>query len=314
MTRRWFELLMDDHAMTERVLDGVERLLACPVAPAPSFIADAAEYLSAFADECHNRKEEEHLFPRIETLGIPRNGGPLAVMLAEHERVRVLVGCLKEAATRYAGSEPSGLDAFGQAFREYAGILKDHYWKENDILYPMAIRVMGPADEQAVLDGIAATEARLGPGGRARFETLAARIAQAGEVKDLSHGLDRDVLAAMLNTLPVEISFVDANDEVRYFSHEKFDKIFPRSRNAIGLNVENCHPPKSVQTVKRILEDFRAGKRDVAEFWMDFREMKVHIRYFAVRGQGAEYLGCMEVVQDVTGIQRLEGQRRLLDE
>lgn len=312
MDRRWYELLMDDHAMTERVLDGVARLLSAPSKPSPDLVAKAAEYLSSFADECHNRKEEEHLFPRIEALGIPRHGGPLAVMLAEHERVRELVVAIRAAAARYAGGDAAGLDEFATAFGEYSAILKDHYWKENDILYPMAVRVMRPEDEQAVIDGILAVEAA--SGGRARFETLAARITEAGEVKDLSHGLDRDVLAAMLNTLPVEISFVDANDEVRYFSHENRDKIFPRSRSAIGMKVQNCHPQKSLHVVNRILEDFRAGRRDVAEFWIDFRGMKVHIRYFPVRGPGGEYLGCMEVVQDVTRIQKLQGQHRLLDE
>jgi DUF438 domain-containing protein len=118
----------------------------------------------------------------------------------------------------------------------------------------------------------------------------------------------------MLNTLPVEVSFVDVNDEVRYFSHEHKDKIFPRSRGAIGTKVQNCHPQKSLHVVNRIVSDFRSGKRDVAEFWIDFRGMKVHIRYFAVRGEGGEYLGTMEVVQDVTGIRKLDGERRLLDE
>jgi DUF438 domain-containing protein len=118
----------------------------------------------------------------------------------------------------------------------------------------------------------------------------------------------------MLNTLGIEISFVDADNEVRYFSHEKHDKIFPRSRSSIGVKVQNCHPPGSVHLVNRILDDFRAGRRDVAEFWIDFRGKKVHIRYLAVRKEGGEYLGCMETVQDITEIQKLEGERRLLDD
>jgi DUF438 domain-containing protein len=177
----------------------------------------------------------------------------------------------------------------------------------------MALRVMRPEDGPAVVSGIEAVEAGLGAGTRARFYGLAEEICRAGALEDLSFGVERHVLAAMLNTLPVEISFVDAEDKVRYFSHENGDKIFPRTRGAIGTNVRNCHPPKSLHMVVKILEDFRAGARDVAEFWIDLGGRKVHIRYFAVRGEGGAYLGTMEVVQDVTPIQQLTGQKRLLD-
>jgi uncharacterized protein len=121
------------------------------------------------------------------------------------------------------------------------------------------------------------------------------------------------VLAAILNTLPVELSFVDAEDTVRYFSHEDQDKIFPRTRSAIGMKVQDCHPQKSLHVVNEILADFKAGRRKVAEFWIDFGPKKIHIRYFSVRGEAGRYLGCLEVVQDVTGIRALEGERRLLD-
>jgi DUF438 domain-containing protein len=114
--------------------------------------------------------------------------------------------------------------------------------------------------------------------------------------------------------LPVELSFVDENDTVRYFSHEHGTKIFGRTRGVIGMTVQNCHPKKSVHMVNRILEDFKAGKREVAEFFIDMGEKKINIRYFPVRDPGGRYLGCLEVVQDVTHIRSLEGQRRLLDD
>ena len=114
-------------------------------------------------------------------------------------------------------------------------------------------------------------------------------------------------------TTPIA-EIVDAEDTVRYFSHENHTKIFPRTRGAIGMKVQSCHPPKSIAQVNRILSDFKAGKRDVAEFWIDLQGMKVHIRYWPVRGSRGEYLGCLETVQDVTSIQSLRGQRRLLDD
>jgi hypothetical protein len=107
---------------------------------------------------------------------------------------------------------------------------------------------------------------------------------------------------------------VDQDDTVAYFSHENGEKIFPRTRGAIGTNVRNCHPEKSVHLVEAILADFKAGRRQVAEFWIDVGPRKVHIRYWPVHARDGRYLGCLETVQDVAAIQRLTGQRRLLAE
>ncbi len=146
-------------------------------------------------------------------------------------------------------------------FAEYTALMKNHFWKENDILYPMARRVMSAADGQTVVAGIEATEASVGQGTRAKYYGLADRIIRGGGVEDLSFGVERDVMAAILNTLPVELSFVDKDDKVRYFSHENGEKIFPRTRGVIGMAVQNCHPEKSVHLVNRILADFKAGTR-----------------------------------------------------
>ncbi len=115
-----------------------------------------------------------------------------------------------------------------------------------------------------------------------------------------------------LRVLPVDLSFVDADGFVRYYS-ETAERMFPRTPGAIGRHVENCHPPKSVHMVKEILRAFAAGEKDVAEFWIEMQGKFIHIRYYAVRNPGKEYLGCLEVTQDVTGIRALEGQRRLLE-
>jgi DUF438 domain-containing protein len=240
--------------------------------------------------------------------------GPLAVMLQEHEQSRRMLGELVPIARAYVAGDSGALPELAAHFGEYAALLKNHYWKENDILYPMARRVMSEADAQVVLDGIDATEAALGHETRAKYYALAARIIEGGALEDLSHNLDRDVLAAMLNALPVEVSFIDKDDRVRYFSHENHPKIFPRTRGAIGVPVQQCHPEKSLHMVNAILRDFKAGAREVAEFWIDMAGRKIHIRYFPVRGDKGAYLGCMEVVQDITAVQKLTGERRLLDE
>lgn len=314
MSESWSDLLMNDHQTTERVIEAVSKALSGPSAPAVNLMQDAARYFREYVDLCHNKKEEQHLFPLIERRGIPREGGPLAVMLGEHDQSRTLLPRLLALIDAYAAGQPEVLDQLRQAFDEYSALLKNHFWKENDILYPMARRVMTPADVAAVMSGIAATEAALGDDTRARYYALAERVITGGGVEDLSFGVERDVMAAILNSLPVELSFVDKDDKVLYFSHENGSKIFPRTRGVVGMAVQNCHPEKSVHLVNKILADFKAGKRSVAEFWIEMGGRFIHIRYFPVRGPQGDYLGTLEVVQDVSGIRALTGERRLLAE
>lgn len=118
--------------------------------------------------------------------------------------------------------------------------------------------------------------------------------------------------------LPVDVTFVDEGNDVRFYSGGKH-RIFERTPDIIGRNVMSCHHPDSVHIVYKILEDFRAGTRDIAEFWIqtkpkDQDNRVIHIRYFAVRDAQGKFHGTLEVTQDVTEIQKLQGERRLLDE
>lgn len=313
MKPQWTELLMRDHETTEKVFEAGEQILEADV-PDPQLVEKLLDYFVGYVEACHNRKEEDHLFPLIEKRGIPRQGGPLAVMLMEHEQSKQVLAQLKTAGSDYVAGKPDALGPLRAVYAQYIDLLKNHFWKENDILYPLAQRVMAQSDGQAVVAGIEATEAACGPDTRKKYYALADELIAGGAVKDLVHGLDLDMIGAMLNTLPIELSFVDAENTVRYFSHENHAKIFPRTRGAIGMKVQNCHPQKSVHLVNRILEDFKAGKREVAEFWINLQGKEVHIRYFPVHGDGGEYLGCLETVQDITPIKALSGERRLLDE
>jgi len=123
---------------------------------------------------------------------------------------------------------------------------------------------------------------------------------------------EAEELEAVLNTLPVDITFVGRDDTVRYFSRSK-GRIFPRAKAVIGREVRKCHPEKSVHKVTQILEDFMAGRRDVAEFWITLKGRLIYIRYFPVVGEAGEYLGCLEVTQDITELKQIEGEKRLLD-
>jgi len=127
-----------------------------------------------------------------------------------------------------------------------------------------------------------------------------------------SGAIRREILERVLNTLPVDITFVDETDHVRYFSLSP-ERIFVRSKSVIGREVRNCHPQKSVDKVEEILNEFRAGTRDTADFWINLGGKLISIRYFAVRDDDGKYLGCLEVSQDLTEIKKIEGEKRLLD-
>lgn len=121
-----------------------------------------------------------------------------------------------------------------------------------------------------------------------------------------------DQVNLLLRFLPVDITYVDENDKVIFYNRGE-DRVFPRSKGIIGREVKFCHPPKSVHMVLRIVDEFRAGTKDVAEFWINFKGRMIHIRYFAVRDKDKNYRGVIEMSQDVTEIKKLEGQKRLLD-
>ncbi|MCK4593551.1 DUF438 domain-containing protein, partial [bacterium] len=133
------------------------------------------------------------------------------------------------------------------------------------------------------------------------------------QVLPLSTGaLSLEQLDLMLTHLPVDLTYVDSDDEVRYYSAGK-ERIFPRSPGIIGRRVQNCHPPDSVHIVSRIVESFKRGEKDSAEFWINLDGRMIYIRYFALRDAVGTYQGVIEVSQDVTHIRALEGERRLLD-
>jgi DUF438 domain-containing protein len=116
----------------------------------------------------------------------------------------------------------------------------------------------------------------------------------------------------VLKHLPFDLSFVDENDTVVYYSATP-DRIFTRTPAVIGRRVQNCHPAASVDVVNRILAAFRAGEKSSARFWIELQGRFILITYFAVRDGAGTYRGCLEVSQDATEIRGLKGQKRLLD-
>ncbi len=117
---------------------------------------------------------------------------------------------------------------------------------------------------------------------------------------------------SIFRILPVDITYVNENDQVVFYNRGE-DRVFPRSAGIIGREVKFCHPPKSVDQVIKILEEFKAGRQDLAEFWINFKGQFIHIQYFAVRDPDGTYRGVIEMSQDVTHVRGLEGEKRLLD-
>ena len=122
-----------------------------------------------------------------------------------------------------------------------------------------------------------------------------------------------ELLEAIFDALPLDVTFVDENDTVRYYSKHD-ERIFRRTPAVIGRQVQNCHPKDSLDEVNQVVDELKSGKRNVAEFWIDLKGRKVYIRYFVVRDKAGKYLGILEVTQDIADIQKITGQKRLLDE
>jgi DUF438 domain-containing protein len=262
------------------------------------------------ASESHYLREENVLFPYLERHGIVE---PPRVMWTEHDRIREL----KKAVVK----EAPGGKKLAEAAIALSEMLASHFLKENRILFPTGLRVIPDAEWPEIrrqFDEIGYccfTPAAPPPPEPARAPSAAVPPAPSSEfrLRFPTGEFSPQELEAVLNSLPVDITFVDRDDAVRYFSGAK-DRIFVRTPAVLGRKVQDCHPQKSVHVVEKILADFKAGRRDVAEFWINFGGKLVHIRYFPVRGAGGEYLGTVEVTQDIGPLQKLSGERRLLDD
>ena len=256
--------------------------------------------------DIHFLRKENQLFPVLEAHGI---SGPSSVMWALHDDIRK---SLRKAHKLIA--ETKAAEGIAK-LRETLQTLAEMIYKEEKILFPMAIELLTEADWIKVREA----EEEIGYAwGTIAAPWLAGSTYEKKDKGDATGlNLDTGVLTLeqvnlMLTHLPVDLSFVNENDEVVYYSQTK-ERIFPRSPGVIGRKVQNCHPPKSVDTVQKILDEFRAGKKDVADFWIQLQGKFFHIRYFALRDVSGNYRGTLEVSQDITDIRKLDGQKRLLD-
>ncbi|KPJ61461.1 MAG: hypothetical protein AMJ46_01900 [Latescibacteria bacterium DG_63] len=256
--------------------------------------------------ENHYQRKENQLFPVLERHDVT---GPSQVMWGVHDQIRGELRAVRAAA------EKRDAKTFATTATALARDLVEMVYKEEKILFPMALEAISEQEWAEIRRGedelgYVLAKPAAGWSGRDAAETK--RGPSAEGVLELSTGkLSPDQLNLILTHLPVDISFIDEDDTVRFYS-EGPERIFPRSPAVIGRKVQKCHPPKSVNVVQEILDSFRARKQDVAEFWIQLEGKFIHIRYFAVRDKAGAYRGCLEVSQDVTGIRSLDGERRLL--
>jgi uncharacterized protein len=254
----------------------------------------------------HYLRKENQLFPILETKGI---SGPSKVMWALHDDIR---GFIKDVRKRATDNKMEQV-----AITALVKMVNDMIYKEEHILFPMALETLSEEDWVKAKKG----EEEIGYAWikpETQWKASEGSIPQAlladktGSLNLDTGQLTPDQVNLILTHLPIDISFVDEKDEVAYYSASP-ERIFPRSPGVIGRKVQNCHPPKSMGMVQKILDEFRAGKKDKADFWIQMQGKFLLIRYFAVRDAEGKYRGCLEVSQDVTAIRKLEGQKRLLD-
>jgi PAS domain S-box-containing protein len=264
--------------------------------------------------ESHYIREENVLFPYLEKHGITQ---PPAIMWMEHDKIREIkknVYKLLEAHDRMVFQDFA--NQLEEAAMSLAEMLSSHFYKENNILFPTALKVIDENEWKEIRHqfdelgycSFTPESARITP---EEMKAPTSKPEMEGLIPFETGNLSKEQIEAIFSTLPVEITFIDKEDLVRYFSQPK-EMIFSRTKAIIGRQVQLCHPQKSVHVVNQILEDFKNGRKDVAEFWINLGGKLVYIRYFAVRNKNGEYLGCLEVTQDITKTKKIEGEKRLL--
>lgn len=273
-------------------------------------ILKAIEAVNELADiDKHYSRKENLLFPYLEKYGIT---APPKVMWGVDDEIRGEIKKLKSMLTDYKGSPEKVLTQF----KTVADLVKDMIFKEEKIFLAMALENLSEDEWIQVRDespeiGFCLVEP--GTEWNPPRKDLDPRGSHDKSIHFPTGVLKPEEINLILNHLPVDITYVDKDDIVKYFSGSP-ERIFARPKTIIGRKVQNCHPPASVHIVEKILDDFKQGRKDSEAFWINLGDTYVYIRYFAVRDEGGNYVGTMEVTQNIRPLQAIEGEKRLLSE
>ncbi|HHX74725.1 MAG TPA: DUF438 domain-containing protein, partial [Firmicutes bacterium] len=305
------QLLCRENEALEQKIENIKQMLKDP-----GYFTDRKDELLQRLQELqefsgHYEKKENILFPFLEKKDWKFAG--LSIMWQLHSDIKAQLK--KVISLLQAGCDE---EEFIMEYAKLVFAMLGLVYKENLILFPAASEVLTGEEWQEMLEQSLEypfpyiEKPDLAPGRRPAADRSAAVTTPEGLRLVTETGeLDTEQLLLILNTLPVDITYVDENNKVRFFSRPK-DRLFPRSPAVIGRSVENCHPPESVHVVTEIVEAFRSGKQDRARFWLAVKGRKVLIQYFALRNAEGQYKGVLEVSQDIGEIQELTGERRLL--
>ena len=264
----------------------------------------------------HYQRKENLLFPYMEKYGIT---APPKVMWGVDDEIRAEL----KAVLGLIGDASYDVEKLGEQLEAALGRVEEMIFKEENILFPMVLDTLSEDEWLKIAKesdeiGFCLYEPRqVWKPVRVNVEE---KVQEHGETKagdgylNFETGLMSQVeIEAVFNTLPVDITFVDKDGAVKFFTQGK-ERIFPRTKAVIGRQVSNCHPPASVHIVEEIVADLRSGKKDHEDFWIRMKDKFVQIRYYAVRDKDGEFLGVLEFTQDIAPIQALQGEKRLVNE
>ena len=269
------------------------------------------EYLTKLNEfEIHYVKKENVLFPYLEKVW--ENYKCLQLHWSIHDDIRIK---LKEAIA-YANTVQSFDHSLNMVIGELFFLMFGMVIKDNIVLFPAAYESLSDSDWKSI-------DVQDREIGFAYYTPSAENFSPIIETEDSkknsgdrlvfeSGNLSKEQIYTMINTIPADITFIDENDEVKFFSKPE-DRFFHRSTAIIGRKVQNCHPPESVHMVEKILDSFKSGDKKKARFWINMRGKFILIEYYAMRDDTGNYAGTLEVSQDITDIKDLSGERRLLE-
>ncbi len=301
--------------VTAQAREAIHKVLAAEATDIQKVLEIRGLFNQLFDVDKHYKRKEYLLFPYLEKKGIT---GPPAVMWGKHDEIRdQLKGSIEILQmTDVAADEWKA--AAQMVLLPALAAIEDMVTKEEQILFPMSLDALAEGDwfeidHQTPDIGYCLYDPpkQWKPVGLTSEETIKDDFS-GGLVRTPSGNFNVKELIAILNTLPVDITFVDKDDRVRYFSQGPH-RIFQRNRAILHRDVRYCHPPASVHIVDKILEDFKNGKANHAPFWINMRGRMIYIEYYAMRDLEGNYLGTLEVSQDITRYRELEGEQRILN-
>ncbi len=263
--------------------------------------------------DLHYSKKENLFFPYMEQYGIT---APPKVMWGVDDEIRDML----KAAWRVIieKTEDFGIEEEKDKINTLMEKIQEMIFKEENILLPMLLETLTQdewkkiAEESGEIGFLVEKVPVWNPVAEYQAE-IKEEKKEEGVITLPTGVLRTEELIQLLNTLPFDITFVDKDDVVKYFSQSS-ERVFPRTKAVIGRNVSNCHPPASVHIVEQIVADFKSGKKDHEDFWIKMGDKYILIRYYAVRSETGEYLGVLEVTQDIKPIQEITGEKRLVDQ